>query len=412
MSSNIDVLKYEGDNQTIVWKHPCEDFKTGTQLIVQETQEAIFFMNGRALDVFPAGKYTLETQNLPLLGGLFQLGNKNSFHCFVYFINLVEQMAIKWGTDSKVEYMDPEYNFPIQLGARGEMNLHIENSKKFLMKVVGTENDISQEKLRLKFKAILMMRLKQYLAELLCENRICVFVIDKYLEKISEDVKERLKEYYEDYGIILDRFIVTGVIKPEDDANYKRFRDLFYKKNLLVEEAQLRQQVSVIEQETLAKKMEIESKALAGKRQREGYSYQDEQQYDVLRHAVSNPGMEAEVTFGGLKDIVPPSSNAVQDNSARTMATSEQSCANKKQCSKCGSLLSDDALFCPHCGTPVKIESDVPQMVQCPNCGKTVPLASHCQACGVHFVYECPQCGGDVPIDADFCPKCGQRITG
>lgn len=406
MSNLIDVIKYEGDNQTLVWKHPCEDFKTGTQLIVHETQEAVFFMNGRALDVFPTGKHTLETQNLPLLGGIFQLGKTNAFHCFIYFINLVEQMAIKWGTDSKVEYMDPEYNFPIQLGARGEMNLHIEHGKKFLMKVVGTENEISQDKLRVFFKGILMMRLKQYLAELLCENKICVFVIDKYLDKISEDVKNRLKDFFEDYGIVLDRFLVTGVVKPEDDANYKRFRDLFYKKYLLVEEAQLRQQVSVIEQETQAKRMDIESKALASKRQREGYSFQDEQNYDLIKHAMSNPGTECELTFDGLKELVPPSSASQNDGGLANDLSANQ----QNKCSKCGSILSDRALFCSRCGTPVTTEANT-KMIQCPSCGKTVPLLSHCQACGVHFVYECPNCGGDIPIDASFCPKCGLKIT-
>ena len=65
-----DIIKYEGDNSTFIWKHPCEDFNSMTQLIVHESQEAIFFMNGQALDLFGAGRHTLETQNIPLLGRL------------------------------------------------------------------------------------------------------------------------------------------------------------------------------------------------------------------------------------------------------------------------------------------------------------------------------------------------------
>ena len=64
----VDIIKYEGDNSTFVWKHPCEDFNSLTQLIVHESQEAVFFMNGQALDLFGAGRYTLETQNIPKLG--------------------------------------------------------------------------------------------------------------------------------------------------------------------------------------------------------------------------------------------------------------------------------------------------------------------------------------------------------
>ena len=68
MSSIAEVIKYEGDNSTFIWKHPCEDFNSLTQLIVHESQEAIFFMNGQALDLFGPGRYTLETQNIPLIG--------------------------------------------------------------------------------------------------------------------------------------------------------------------------------------------------------------------------------------------------------------------------------------------------------------------------------------------------------
>ena len=67
MSKIADVIKYEGDNTTFIWKHPCEDFNSLTQLIVHESQEAIFMMNGQALDLFGPGRYTLETQNIPLI---------------------------------------------------------------------------------------------------------------------------------------------------------------------------------------------------------------------------------------------------------------------------------------------------------------------------------------------------------
>lgn len=57
----LSVIKYEGDNDTLIWKYPQEDFNIGSQLIVHESQEAIFFKDGKALDLFGAGRYTLET---------------------------------------------------------------------------------------------------------------------------------------------------------------------------------------------------------------------------------------------------------------------------------------------------------------------------------------------------------------
>ena len=66
------IIKYEGDNETLVWKHPIEDFNFGSQLIVHESQEAIFFRDGQALDLFGAGRYTLQTQQLPLLEKIYK----------------------------------------------------------------------------------------------------------------------------------------------------------------------------------------------------------------------------------------------------------------------------------------------------------------------------------------------------
>ena len=103
-----NVIQYEGDNTTFIWKHPCTDFNIGSQLIVHESQEALFFKNGEALDLFIAGRHTLKTQNIPLITNAYKkliLDGTTPFHCEVYFINKVEQMAIKWGTDSKVQYM-------------------------------------------------------------------------------------------------------------------------------------------------------------------------------------------------------------------------------------------------------------------------------------------------------------------
>lgn len=149
MSHIAEIIKYEGDNSTFIWKHPCEDFNSLTQLIVHESQEAVFFMNGQALDLFGAGRYTLETENIPLIGKALNrtTGEVSPFHCEVYFINKTEQMSIKWGTDSKVQYVEPNYGFPLSIGASGDMSLRAIDSRRLLLKLVGTEACLSQQKL-------------------------------------------------------------------------------------------------------------------------------------------------------------------------------------------------------------------------------------------------------------------------
>ena len=147
MASIAQIIKYEGDNSTFVWKHLQEDFNALTQLIVHESQEAIFMMNGEVLDLFGPGRYTLESQNIPLIGktvsGLWGKSKETPFHCEVYFINQTVQMGLKWGTETKVRYIDPESGIPLELGACGEMNLQVCDSRKLLIKLVGTMKGIS-----------------------------------------------------------------------------------------------------------------------------------------------------------------------------------------------------------------------------------------------------------------------------
>lgn len=288
--SIAEIIKYEGDNSTFIWKHPCEDFNTTTQLIVHESQEAIFFMNGQALDLFGAGRYALETQNIPKLSKILNrtTGDKTPFHSEVYFINKTEQMAIKWGTDSHVQYMDPVYNFPLGIGARGEMSLRIEDSRKLLVKLVGTENGLSQQKLVDFFKAFLMTRVKTYMAQVMKSNAINIFEIDENLTLFSDSIKNLLLGDFSDYGVALEKFLVTGIMKPDGEKNYERFKELHYNKYLSIQEAQLKQQTDIIYAQTEAQKTIIESQAIAQKRAQEGYTYQQERGFDVAEKVAEN----------------------------------------------------------------------------------------------------------------------------
>ena len=163
----VSVIKYEGDNQTFIWKHPCEDFNTGSQLIVHESQEAFFFLNGQILDSFGPGRHELSTQNLPLVNRLINLptGGDSPFHAEVFFVNLCEQMGIAWGTNSKIQYIEPNYGFPLSIGASGEMALAVKEPRDLLIRLVGTEAVLSQQKLIHYFKSFLQTRVKSAIAK-------------------------------------------------------------------------------------------------------------------------------------------------------------------------------------------------------------------------------------------------------
>lgn len=290
MSKIADIIKYEGDNTTFIWKHPCEDFNTLTQLIVHESQEAIFFMNGQALDLFGPGRHTLETQNIPLIGKALNMptGGKTPFHCEVYFINKTEQMSIKWGTDSKVQYMEPTYNFPLSIGASGEMSLRAEDSRKLLLKLVGTENYLTQAKLTSFFRAFLMTRVKSYIAQVMKTNSISIFEIDENLAMFSNAIKNLLINDFAEYGVALEQFFVTNIVKPDGDSMYEKFKSLHFRQYADIAEAKLRQQTDLIYAETEAQKVIIDSKAQATKRAQEGYTYQQERGFDVAEQVAQN----------------------------------------------------------------------------------------------------------------------------
>lgn len=290
MAQIADIIKYEGDNSTFIWKHPGEDFNSLTQLIVHESQEAVFFMNGQALDLFGAGRYTLETQNIPKIGKLLNraTGDRTPFHCEVYYINKTEQMSIKWGTDSKVQYIDPTYGFPISIGASGEMSLRVEDSRKLLVKLVGTENLLGQQKLVSFFRAFLMTRVKSYIAQVMKTNAINIFEIDENLSAFSENIHKLLIPDFADYGISLERFFVTNIVKPDGDRQYEKFKELHFRQYADIAEAKLRQQTDIIYAQTEAQKVVIDSQAQATKRAQEGYTYAQERGFDVAEKVAQN----------------------------------------------------------------------------------------------------------------------------
>lgn len=374
----FDVIKYEGDNNTIIWKHYKEDFNFGSQLIVHESQEAIFFVDGKALDSFEAGKYTLETDNLPILSKTLNLATdgETQFHCEIYFINKVEHLAIKWGTDSKIEFIEPQYKFPISIGANGEMSITISNPRKLLLKLVGTENFLSKDRLISYFKSFLIIHLKSYLSKYIRENSINIFEIDEKLEIISNDIQELLKVDFDEYGVDLKHFFITNVVKPEEDDQFNKFKELYFRQYSDVAEAQLRQKVEIINQETEKKKMIIESEGLATKRMNEGYSYQQERSFDVAEKIAQNEGAGNFSSAGIGMGIMTSIGNSVNNTFGTAMNTINTT--GNKYCENCGSSIENNQQFCDNCGSNLHNECNCNYCgfvfkkagKFCPNCGK------------------------------------------
>lgn len=341
----ISVIKYEGSNEVLAHKHKNEDFTIGSQLIVHESQEALFFRDGIALDLFKAGRHTLVTNNIPLLRDLMKLGTggENVFHAEVYFINMATMMGIRWGTDSKVRLFDPASGLHVEIGASGNFNIRVSDSRKLVIKLVGTtegllQSDIAGDGLSYgtgKFKALVMNRVKSNLARIIKEENINILEIDAYLDVISDKLMADINETLDEYGLTMPEFYVTSITTPDDDPNFQRMKQQFADKTLKVRDEEVRraeaeaaQGRKILEAQTEAQlKMvnaqgeadallikakaeadayKMQAEAEAQEMQMKGYTYKDETARQVGLEAMQNGitgGSGSGGAAGGVGDI-------------------------------------------------------------------------------------------------------------
>lgn len=459
MGQIASIIKYEGDNSTFVWKHPCEDFNSLTQLIVHESQEAIFFLNGQALDMFGAGRHTLKTQNIPKLGKYLNQATDGDtpFHCEIYFINKTVQMAVKWGTDTKIRFLEPSMGLPLEIGACGEMSLEVADSRLLLLKLVGTTSGIAwgeggagfTKSLQNCFKPLISTAVKAQLPTEIKAQEIDVLEIDEHLETLSEGLRKRLLPGFEEYGLTIPQFYISNLALPENDPNFRRLRELhtvsfqtrMLRAEALVKSARAEAEAGVVaaeravalehettetevtkraaERDLIRAQTEAQAAKLAGMAEAEIMAAQGYTKRDVLTAEVQKAYAEGignmTISGGAASDVV---GLGVGMAAAGAMAPqfgemfkgfAPSDAREAAKCASCGAALPADARFCLACGEKV-VAPGADGSVTCPSCGKTVAKGKFCPECGHKFVATCPKCGKDVSSDAKFCPECGEKL--
>ena len=458
-----ELIKYEGDNSTFIWKYPHEDFNNMTQLIVHESQEAIFFANGQAADTFGPGRYKLDAENIPILTKLINIVTGVSvFHCEVYFINKTVQMAVKWGTDSKVRFVEPTLGVPVELGASGEMNLAVSDGRKMLISLVGTMKGIAwgaegngfTKSLQTSFRPLIVTAIKSNLSAAIKQKNIDIVEIDEHLADLSESLREKIVPGFEEYGLTIPQFYVTNIVLPESDPNFKRLRDLhtisLQKKMAAAEaevrtaQAQSREAYMTVEAESEAKikaaqrgailegqtteteiarreaerkliqaQAEVQAAQMAGMAeaavmQAKGYNQKDVLQAEVQKAYAEGIGnMGPAISAGGGGGSVMGDMLGLGIGMAAMGAVAPQ----------IGDMMKG---FQPGVPTGQTVQS--PQTAQpaatvtCPSCGKEVPAgAKFCLECGAKIVVLkenemiCPSCGQKTP-KGKYCIECGSSL--
>ncbi len=362
----------------LAWKyvhpdHPerSDELGTWTQLVVRESQEAILFKNGQALDLFTPGRHTLGTANVPLLARLLKLpfGGESPFKAEVWFVNKLTLLNVKWGTPDPIQIQDPRYKVFLPVRSFGQFGIRVGDSRKFLVKLVGSVRFFDQEHLNTLFRGLILTKAKDLVSSYLVKRGISVVEVNAHLDDMSAHIRESLAPTMEEYGIEVPNFFVNSINIPEDDPAVAEL------KKALAEKA----------------RMDIV-----------GYNYQQMRTFDTLQAAAANEGSSGTLLGAGLGLGMGVGLGGAFGGAAASMAGSLNP-GGGTPCPRCAATNPPGARFCLSCGAPL----EGAQPPTCARCGGVIPRgAKFCPACGDRYD-PCPACGADLPEGASACPKCG-----
>jgi len=380
-----NVVKYNGTPEVFAWKFPNETLGTWTQVIVNESQEAVLFKSGKALDIFGSGRHTLDTANIPLLNQIINIpfGRSSPFSAEIWYINKVYSLDIKWGTQTPVQLQDPKFGVFVPVSSFGQFGIRIEDSKKFLIKLVGTLQIFDKDSITKYFRGLYQTKVKDAISSYLVNEKVGILEINASLDKLSDYLKERMKPILDEYGIGLINFYINSISIPEDDSGVKMLK------------------------EALAKRAEMDII---------GYSYQQERSFDTLEGAAKNPGSGSAGLMGagiglGIGVGMGGAVGAQFGGIAKEVNTSSQ--PKSKECPACRAEIDINKRFCSSCGYDTQKEKEgagTPQ-IKCGACGAVLASKSKfCPECGVTLLKKCTKCNTVISDNLKFCPECGEKL--
>lgn len=213
----MDVIQYQDPSgSTMVARWPSDGtaaIRLGSQLIVEESQQAVFFRDGKALDTFGPGRHTLATQNVPVIASIFGIpfGGTSPFQAAVMFVSTKTFLDLKWGTKEPVIFRDHELSM-VRLRAFGKFAVRVVNSQVFVNTVVGTRGNYSTQGVEDYFRDVIVSRL----TDVLGENLTSIFDLPKVYDELSMGLKSRVADDFSKYGIELVDLYLGAITPPEE----------------------------------------------------------------------------------------------------------------------------------------------------------------------------------------------------
>lgn len=383
----LDRIKYDCTPDVLVGRYSEDNIVFGSQLIVNESQEAVFFKDGRALDVFGPGRYTISSKNIPLLQKFVNLpfGGDTPFAAEVYFVNKVSKLDYKWGTRTPIPVEDPKYRVLVSIGAFGQFGLMIKDSQSFVTAIVGTipvpkgskGNEVIIPGLESNrvvdyFRGLVLTSVKDNIAKFLAQKNISIVELTAHLGELSKVVEDTIRDEFARFGIEVLNFFITSIAIPNDEIQR-------------IQKGQF-------------ERLEIEQ--LGDER------YQRMRSLNVIEAAADNPGVPGTLLAGGMGLGI----GAQMMANAAKMSQEVMQPANRadlfvSECSNCRAGVPSGSKFCPRCGANLA-------PLACPSCGEAVSADSKfCNYCGKTLgTPKCPGCGADNAAFAKFCSKCGRSL--
>ena len=216
MHQFIEVIEWlDNTGDTIVYRFPVQgqEIKNGAELIVRESQNAVFVYEGQVADVFTPGRYTIDGGNTPILTklGAWKYGFDSPFKSEVYFVNTKQFTDMKWGTSNPIMLRDSDFGI-VQLRAFGAYSLRVGDPSEFIKQIAGTNAQFNTEDIDVQLKRAVVTEFTDALGEL----KIPALDLAAQYKEMGETIRGKINEEFKDWGLEVTKFFIENISVPEE----------------------------------------------------------------------------------------------------------------------------------------------------------------------------------------------------